>query len=240
MALTDMEVKKAKATDKPVKLTDGGGLFLLVQPNGAKYWRLAYRFAGKQKTLALGVYPDVPLVGYWHDPKTKKVWVKGAREQREDARKLLANDTDPGAVKQAQKAAKGEQVANSFEAIAREWFVRHSPNWKENHSSKIIVRLENDVFPWIGARPIDEIAAPALLAAIRRIESRGALETAHRALACCGQVFRYAVVTGRAERDPTGDLRGALPPVKKDKHFALIITFHHRIRLVCQFRDSPG
>lgn len=222
MALTDMEVKKAKATDKPVKLADGGGLFLLVQPNGAKYWRLAYRFAGKQKTLALGVYPDVPLVGYWHDPKTKKVWVKGAREQREDARKLLANDTDPGAVKQAQKAAKGEQVANSFEAIAREWFVRHSPNWKENHSSKIISRLENDVFPWIGARPIDEIAAPALLAAIRRIESRGALETAHRALACCGQVFRYAVATGRAERDPTGDLRGALPPVKKDKHFAAI------------------
>lgn len=222
MALTDMEVKKAKATDKPVKLTDGGGLFLLVQPNGAKYWRLAYRFAGKQKTLALGVYPDVPLVGYWHDPKTKKVWVKGAREQREDARKLLANDTDPGAVKQAQKAAKGEQVANSFEAIAREWFVRHSPNWKENHSSKIIARLENDVFPWIGARPIDEIAAPALLAAIRRIESRGALETAHRALACCGQVFRYAVATGRAERDPTGDLRGALPPVKKEKHFAAI------------------
>lgn len=222
MALTDMEVKKAKATDKPVKLADGGGLFLLVQPNGAKYWRLAYRFAGKQKTLALGVYPDVPLVGYWHDPKTKKVWVKGAREQREDARKLLANDTDPGAVKQAQKAAKGEQVANSFEAIAREWFVRHSPNWKENHSSKIIARLENDVFPWIGARPIDEIAAPALLAAIRRIESRGALETAHRALACCGQVFRYAVATGRAERDPTGDLRGALPPVKKDKHFAAI------------------
>ncbi len=222
MALTDMEVKKAKATDKPVKLADGGGLFLLVQPNGAKYWRLAYRFAGKQKTLALGVYPDVPLVGYWHDPKTKKVWVKGAREQREDARKLLANDTDPGAVKQAQKAAKGEQVANSFEAIAREWFVRHSPNWKENHSSKIIARLEKDVFPWIGARPIGEIAAPALLAAIRRIESRGALETAHRALACCGQVFRYAVATGRAERDPTGDLRGALPPVKKDKHFAAI------------------
>jgi len=222
MALTDMEVKKAKATDKPVKLADGGGLFLLVQPNGAKYWRLAYRFDGKQKTLALGVYPDVPLVGYWHDPQTKKVWVKGARELREDARKLLANDTDPGAVKQAQKAAKGEQVANSFEAIAREWFVRHSPNWKENHSSKIIARLEKDVFPWIGGRPIGEIATPALLAAIRRIESRGALETAHRALACCGQVFRYAVATGRAERDPTGDLRGALPPVKKDKHFAAI------------------
>ncbi len=206
--LTDTAVRKVKGTEKPQKLSDGGGLFLLVEPNGGKYWRLAYRFAGKQKTLALGVYPDVSLAD--------------ARSRREDARKLLANDTDPGAVKQAQKAAQTALTENSFELVAREWFVRHSPNWKENHSSKIIARLEKDVFPWIGARPICEIAAPALLAAIRRIESRGALETAHRALACCGQGFRYAVATGRAERDPTGDLRGALPPVKKEKHFAAI------------------
>ncbi|MGA9666107.1 MAG: integrase arm-type DNA-binding domain-containing protein [Gallionella sp.] len=206
--LTDTAVRKVKGTEKPQKLSDGGGLFLLVEPNGGKYWRLAYRFVGKQKTLALGVYPDVSLAD--------------ARSRREDARKLLVNDTDPGAVKQAQKAAQTALTENSFELVAREWFVRHSPNWKENHSSKIIARLEKDVFPWIGARPIGEIAAPALLAAIRRIESRGALETAHRALACCGQVFRYAVATGRAERDPTGDLRGALPPVKKDKHFAAI------------------
>ncbi|WP_283743020.1 integrase arm-type DNA-binding domain-containing protein [Sideroxydans sp. CL21] len=208
MALTDIAAKKAKASDKPLKLTDGGGLFLLVQPNGAKYWRLAYRFAGKQKTLALGVYPDVSLAD--------------ARSRRDSARKLLANDTDPGAVKQAQKAAKAEEGANSFEVIAREWFVRHSPNWKENHSSKIIARLENDIFPWIGSRPVADVAAPELLAAIRRIENRGALETAHRALANCGQVFRYAVATGRALRNPSGDLRGALPPVKRDKHFAAI------------------
>jgi len=208
MTLTTIEISKAKATDKPQKLTDGGGLFLLVHPNGGKYWRLAYRFAGKQKTLALGVYPDVNL--------------SDARTRRDDARKLLANDTDPGALKQSQKAAKIALTENSFELVAREWFVKYSSNWRENHSSKIIARLENDVFPWIGARPIGEIAAPALLAAIRRIEARGALETAHRALACCGQVFRYAVATGRAERDPTGDLRGALPPVKKDKHFAAI------------------
>lgn len=208
MALTDIEVKKVKATNKPAKLADGGGLFLLVQTNGAKYWRLAYRFAGKQKTLALGVYPDVSLAD--------------ARTRRDDARKLLANDTDPGAVKQAQKAAKSEMVTNSFEAIAREWFIRHSPNWKENHSSKIIARLENDIFPWIGARPVAEVSAPELLATIRRIESRGALETAHRALANCGQVFRYAVATGRAQRDPSADLRGALPPMKRDKHFAAI------------------
>lgn len=222
MALTDLEVKNAKATGKPEKKSDGGGLFLLVQPDsvkindkkkeeivrGAKYWRLAYRFAGKQKTLALGVYPDVSL--------------SDARERREEARKILANGADPSAVKKAQKAVVVALAENSFELVAREWFSKHAPNWKENHSSKIIARLEKDVFPWIGAMPIAGINAPALLAAIRRIEARGALETAHRALACCGQVFRYAVATGRAERDPTGDLRGALPPVKKEKHFAAI------------------
>ena len=125
-------------------------------------------------------------------------------------------------MKQEQKAAVVAQTENSFEIIAREWFAKHSTNWRENHSSKIIARLGNDIFPWIGNRPIAEITAPALLAVIRRIENRGALETAHRALACCGQVFRYAVATGRAERDPTGDLRGALPPYRKDKHFAAI------------------
>jgi integrase len=180
----------------------------LVHSNGGKYWRMAYRFVGKQRTLALGVYPDVSLAE--------------ARSRREDARKLLANKVDPNMEKQAQKAVDITESGNSFEAIAREWFIRHSPNWKENHSSKIISRLEKDLFPWIGAKPITEITPLVILAAIRRIESRGALETAHRALASCGQVFRYAVATGRAGRDPTGDLRGALPPVKRDKHFAAI------------------
>ena len=208
MKLSDTAVKKAKPEAKPYKMADGGGMYLEVMPTGSKYWRLKYRFGGKEKRLAFGVYPDVSLAQ--------------ARDRRDDARKLLANGIDPGAVKQAQKASDVALNENSFEVIAREWFEKHSPNWKENHSSKIIARLENDIFPWIGARPVGEIAAPALLAAIRRIEARGALETAHRALACCGQVFRYAVATGRAERDPTGDLRGALPPVKKDKHFAAI------------------
>jgi integrase len=208
MALTDMEVRKSKATDKHQKISDGGGLYLLIHANGGKYWQMAYRFRGKQKTLSIGVYPDVSLAE--------------ARDQREQARKLLARDADPNAVKQAQKVSDILLTANSFELIAREWFAKHSPNWKENHSSKIIARLEKDVFPWIGERPITEITAPALLGAIRRIETRGALETAHRALATCGQVFRYAVATGRAERDPTFDLRGALPPVRKDKHFAAI------------------
>lgn len=208
MALTALEVSKSKAADKPQRLADGGNMYLLIQPNGAKYWRMDYRLAGKRKTLAIGVYPDVSLAD--------------ARERREQARKLIANGVDPIEVKHAQAVSIVANTENSFEVIAREWFVRHAPNWKENHSSKIIARLEKDVFPWIGNRPIADIATPALLAVIRKIEARGALETAHRALACCGQVFRYAVATGRAERDPTGDLRGALPPVKKDKHFAAI------------------
>jgi hypothetical protein len=176
MALTDLEVRKSKATDKQQKISDCGCLYLLIHRKGGKYWQMACRFRGKQKTLSLGVYPDVSLAE--------------ARDQREQARKLLARDADPNAVKQAQKVSDILLNANSFELIAREWFAKHSPNWKENHSSKIIARLEKDVFPWIGGRPITEITAPALLAAIRRIETRGALETAHRALATCGQVFR--------------------------------------------------
>ncbi len=208
MALTEMAVKKAKPLEKQQKISDGGGLYLLIHPNGGKYWQMAYRFEGKQKTLSLGIYPEVGLAQ--------------ARDRRDEARKLLANEIDPGAVKQAKKASGILLSENSFEIVAREWFIRHAPNWKENHSSKIIARLEKDVFPWIGNIPISEIAAPTLVSVVRRIEARGALETAHRALACCGQVFRYAVATGRAERDPTGDLRGALPPVRKDKHFAAI------------------
>lgn len=206
--LTELAIKKAKPSDKLGRMTDGGGMYLLIHTNGGKYWRMDYRLAGKRKTLAIGVYPDTGLAD--------------ARERREQARKLIAKGVDPVEVKHAQAASIVANTENSFEVIAREWFARHAPNWKENHSSKIIARLEKDVFPWIGNRPIAEIAAPALLTAIRKIEARGALETAHRALACCGQVFRYAVATGRAERDPTGDLRGALPPVKKDKHFAAI------------------
>jgi integrase len=208
MALTAIEVKSAKKTDKQQKLTDGGGLYLLVHLNGAKYWRLDYRFTGKRKTLALGVYPDVSL--------------SDARERRDEARKILANGADPSDIKKAKKVANAALTENSFELVAREWFSKHAPNWKENHSSKIITRLEKDIFPWLGARPASEITAPELLQTIRRIESRGALETAHRALANCGQVFRYAVATGRAQRDTAADLRGALPPVK-EKHHASII-----------------
>lgn len=207
MPLTATAIRNAKPGDKIKKLFDGGGLYLEVSPNGGKWWRLKYRFGGKEKRVSLGVYPDVGL--------------KEARDRRDDARKLLANDIDPSENRKAQKAAKVERTANSFEVVAREWFEKHSANWSDNHANRTIRRLERDIFPWIGGTAIAEITAPQLLDTVRRIEKRGALETAHRALGNCGQVFRYAVATGRAERDPSADLRGALPPVK-GTHFASV------------------
>ena len=207
MPLTDTAIRNAKPSNKARRLFDGGGLYLEVAPSGGKWWRLKYRFGGKEKRLSLGVYPDVSL--------------KDARERRDEARKLLSNDIDPSENRKAAKAAQVERAGNSFEVIAREWYAKHSPNWSASHGDRIIRRLERDIFPWIGAVPIAEIGAPRLLEVIRRIEQRGALETAHRALGNCGQVFRYAVATGRAERDPSGDLRGALPPVK-GTHFASV------------------
>lgn len=207
MPLTDTALRNAKPKDKPYKLADEKGLFLLVHPNSGKYWRFKYRYDGKEKLLALGVYPDVSL--------------KDARERRDNARKQVAADIDPSQHRKAIKAARAASAENSFEVVAREWFGKHSPNWAKSHSDKIIRRFENDVFPWIGGRPVAEITAPELLTVARRIESRGTLDTAHRAMQNCGQVFRYAIATGRAERDPSGDLRGALPPVKQ-KHYATI------------------
>jgi len=207
MPITELRIKGLKPADKPIKLADGGGMFLLVTPQGQRYWRLKYRFGGKEKLLALGVYPDVTL--------------KEARAKRDDAKKLLANGVDPGDVKKAQKASTLEGGENSFEAVAREWFARNESGWAKTHSSKILRRLEKDVFPYIGAKPLDSLTAPALLTVVRKIEGRGAKDTSHRALQNIGQVFRYAVATGRADRDPTGDLRGALPPVRH-KHFAAL------------------
>ncbi|HJV80156.1 tyrosine-type recombinase/integrase [Noviherbaspirillum sp.] len=207
MPLTDTAIRNAKRKDKPFKLADERGLFLLVHPNGGKYWRFKYRYGGKEKLLALGIYPDISL--------------KDARERRDNARKQVAADIDPSQHRKAIKVARAASAENSFEVVAREWFVKHTPNWAKSHSDKIIRRFENDVFPWIGGRPVAEITAPELLTVARRIESRGTLDTARRALQNCGQVFRYAIATGRAERDPSGDLRGALPPVKQ-KHYATI------------------
>lgn len=206
MPLTDTAVRSAKPRAKAFKLSDAGGLYLEVSPAGGKWWRWKYRYGGKEKRLSLGVYPDVTL--------------KSAREKRDAARRQLAAGIDPGQARKAERLA--QAGAESFEAIAREWHGKFSPGWVASHGDRILRRLEKDVFPWLRGRPIAQVNAPELLALLRRIESRGALETAHRAMQNCGQVFRYAVATGRAERDPTGDLRGALPP-PKEKHHASII-----------------
>ena len=206
MHLTDVKVRNAKPTAKPYKFADERGLYLLINQVG-KYWRFDYRFAGKRKTLALGTYPDVSL--------------SGARSKLNDARKLLANDVDPSEYRKVQKATTIERAASSFEAVAREWIAKFAPNWSPAHGEKITTRFERDVFPWMGGRPISEVTAPLLLTVVRRIESRGATETAHRALQSCGQVMRYAVATGRAERDPSADLRGSLPPVNERHHASI-------------------
>lgn len=207
MPLSDTAIRQAKPAAKPVRMFDTGGLYLEIAPSGGKWWRLKYRHADKEKRLSLGVYPAVSL--------------KDARDRRDVARKLLAAGVDPSENRKAAKSASTERAANSFEVVAREWFGKFSLKWAANHADRTLRRLERDIFPWIGSRPIAEITAPELLAVIRRIEGRGALETAHRALANCGQVFRYAIATGRAERDLSADLRGALPPVQQE-HFAAI------------------
>ena len=204
--LTDTAVRNAKPGAKAIKLFDGGGLYLEVAPAGGKWWRLKYRLGGKEKRISLGVYPDVSL--------------KDARERRDAARKLIANGIDPS---QARKEEKAEIAADAmtFEKVTREWFAKFKENWTPGHADRTLRRFEMDVFPWIGARPIRDILAPELLTTIRRIEARGAIETAHRTLQNCGQVFRYAVASGHADRDISGDLRGAIPP-SKEKHHASV------------------
>ncbi|WP_350017100.1 integrase arm-type DNA-binding domain-containing protein [Rhodanobacter sp. IGA1.0] len=208
MPLSDPAIRTAKPADKPRRLFDGGGLYLEVSPAGGKLWRLKYRHGGKEKRLALGAYPDTGL--------------KDARDKRDDARKLLAAGVDPGEQRKAAKAAGEERAANSFEVVAREWHAKQSATWVELHASRIMLRLENDVFPWLGSRPIADVTAKELLTTVNRIVDRGAVESAHRVLQNCGQVLRYAIATGRAERNPAADLRGALPPVKQT-HLAAII-----------------
>lgn len=248
MPLTDTSIRVAKPGKTPVRLFDGGGLYLEISPSGGKWWRFKYRFAGKEKRLSLGVYPDVPLAGRKDKAGHR---IDGARDRRDRARQLLAQGIDPGVHRKAEKAATVERAANSFEAVAREWHRKNSDSWAKAHGGRILRRFERDVFPWIGGRPIAEVTPPELLSALRRIESRGAIETAHRALSNCGQVFRYAVATGRAERDPSGDLRGALPPAKGD-HFAAITDparvaellkaidgYHGTLTVRCALRLAP-
>jgi integrase len=201
MALTDTAIRTAKPRSKQYKLYDEKGLYAVVNPDGSKWWRFKYRrFNGKENSLSLGVYPNVG--------------VKVAHALRDELRQRRAQGIDPGEHRKAQKRVKVERAANSFEVVAREWHLKHSPGWSESHASYLIELLERDVFPWIGGRPIAEIDAPELLQIVRRIEGRGALETAHRARGMCGQIFRYGISTGRCPRDVAADLRGALPPSK--------------------------
>lgn len=209
--LTDLSIKNAKPREKAYKLTDGGGLYVLVKPQGGKLWRMKYYFGGTERLLALGQYPHLSIA------KARRKWEK--------AKELLAQGIDPNMEKKEIKAIKAVEQAhnlNTFELIAREWFSKFSTGWSTSNKKKVLARLVNDIFPFLGNSPITEIKAPGLLEALRKIENRGAVETAHRALSDCSRIFRYAIATGRAERDPAADLRGAIPPAEKT-HFATII-----------------
>ncbi len=227
MPLTDTAIRNAKPAKKPRRMFDSRGLYVEVAPSGGKWFRLKYRFEGKEKRLSLGVYPDVSL--------------KEARNRRDEMRRQIANGIDPGEQRKAMKAAQSNRDGNSFEVVAREWFAKNEPVWSHSHSSKTIRRLERDIFPWLGGRPISEITPPELLKIIQKIENRGTIETAHRAMQNCGQVFRFAVASGRAERDPTNDLRGALSPVKGG-HFAAVTEPDEvgaLLRILDGYRGSP-
>jgi integrase len=207
MPLTDTTVRNTKPTNKTLKMFDGGGLYLEVSPNGGKWWRLKYRYLGKEKRISLGVYPDVSL--------------KMARDRRGDARTLLADGIDPSQHRKTQKQDKKEMAANTFEVLAREWHDKQSTAWTDKYATDVMRVLESNVFPWIGGEPVATINPKEVLATLRRIEERGKLHTAHRTLSVCSQVFRYAVATGIAIADPCRDLKGTLPP-EKVKHQAAI------------------
>ncbi|BBE08662.1 integrase [Mycoavidus cysteinexigens] len=193
MALTDILLRNTKPTTKPLKLADGGGLLLLVQPNASRWWRLRYRFAGKGKMLSLGTYPTVSL--------------KNARLIRDKTKALLAQGVDLSLARQEEKRIKAMGFANSFEAVAKQWWA----DWREarspRHAEYVIRRLEADIFPIIGSRPVTEITASLLLMAIKKIEARGALDIAKRAFQTCGQVMRYTIAHGLAERNPAAEVR---------------------------------
>jgi integrase len=207
MLLSDIQCKNAKAESKPRKMFDGGGLFLQIEPNGSKYWRFKYHFLGKEKRMAFGVYPEVSLAE--------------ARGKRDRARKLLSEQIDPNEDKKARLRKAALNAINTFEAIAREWHENQSERWSEAHQRHVIHKLETDIFPYLGKRPIADIDAPELLVALRKIEKRGALHVAKRARGICGQIFRYGIATGRCKRDLSVDLRDALK-TKKPVHYSAL------------------
>ena len=207
MALTDTKAKNAQPKNRDYKLSDEKGLYLLVKKSGAKYWRVKYRFAGKEKTLALGVYPEVSL--------------KKARLGRDEARLQLVKNIDPTQLKQSTKAQQIEAHTHSFQSVALEWYTASKSRWAKTTADKQLWMLDKTLFPWLGSLPISQIKPPQILKALRKTESRGAIETAHRAKQVAGQVFRYAVASGIIESDPTRDLKGALAAKKTNHHAAL-------------------
>jgi integrase len=206
--LSDKKIDKAQPQAKEVKMFDGGGLYILITPTGGKLWNMKFRFNGKEKKLSLGAYPALSLTD--------------ARQRREDAKKLLANGVDPGEMKKALKTASKDIATNTFESIARQWHLKHSTagKWSQGHSADILHRLEKDIFPPLGSRPISEIKQNELLKVLEQIASRGALDTAHRLLCHCGMIFKYAIVYEYTKRDVTIELHGALPTVKGGHHAA--------------------
>jgi len=209
MKLSDMKVKNLKPETSTYRRSDGGGLYIEVKPNGSKYWRLKYRYLGKEKKLAFGVYPDVSL--------------SLARKRRDEARELLANGVDPSQAKRQEKLDALSNAANTFEAVGREWLEKQSEKWVPKTTQKIGRYLEKDIFPYIGNRPIAELKPPEILQMIRKIEDRQAFYLAGRVKQLCGQIFRYGVATGKNESDPTRDLTGALTPHKAG-HFKAITS----------------
>ena len=207
MALTDVSIKSTKPKDKDFKLADEKGMYLLVKKSGAKYFRLDYRFAGKRKTLALGVYPEISL--------------KEAREKRDEARKLIDANIDPIEHKKSQQLKLITDANNTFKAVAIEWYEKFKGKWSESHARRKWHFFEKDVFPTFGNTPIKNISAQELLALLTKIQSRGAIDIGHRVRSVCGEVFRYGIYTGRCDRDPSQDLRGVLIP-QRNKHMATI------------------
>ena len=207
MNLTSTAIRASKPNEKTQRLFDGRGLYLEISPKGGRWWRFKYYFEGRERRCSLGVYPDVSL--------------QQARERREEARKMVADGIDPIQHRKAQKAAKQDRLAHSFEVIAREWLDKYSPTWSPEHSKRNYQNMEKDIFPWVGSVPISNLTPGKLLEALQRTEKRGALETAHRLLSNCTRVFRYAIATGRAKDNPCDQLKGALPPVKGG-HFAAV------------------
>ncbi|MCD8566709.1 MAG: tyrosine-type recombinase/integrase [Alphaproteobacteria bacterium] len=207
MKLNDSACRNAKPQEKAYKKADGGGLYLYVKPDGAKYWRLKYYFLNKEKLLALGIYPIVSL--------------QEAREKREAAKKLLDAGQDPSTVKKERKRQAIKNHKNTFKVVALEWHEKQKNIWSDNHAQNVSRRFEVDIFPYIGTRPIADIDPPELLDVLRRIEKRGSLDVAARVKQICGQIFRYGIATGLCQRDPSADLKGALTP-NRTQHFACL------------------